>query len=85
MALDLQHQTAAQFVTRFREAYRTADKDRCAKLASWLYDRWAAGDITTAQIRNAFNLDTQTKWDAFRVKISAMRDAWLSVQGAKGE
>ena len=85
MALVLHHQTAAQFVARFRQAYRNADKERAAKLAHWLYTRYQAGDLTANQIRNAFELNTTQKWDAFRTKIQALRDAYESVQGAKGE
>jgi hypothetical protein len=85
MALILNHQTPAQFIARFREAYREADKERAAKLAHWLYMRFQAGDITQAQIRNAFNLDTTQKWDGFRNKIQALRDAYEAVQSARGE
>lgn len=85
MALDLKHQTAAQFVARFRERYRNAEHEECARMAAWLYDRYQAGDVTATQIRNAFNLNTQAKWDAFRNKILALRDAWLAVQSTKGE
>ncbi len=85
MALVLQHQTAAQFVARFREAYRNSEREQCAKLARWLYTRYQAGDITQTQIRNAFGLDTAQKWNAFLTKITALRDAYEAVQGAKGE
>mgnify|MGYP006921302567 CR=1 FL=1 len=85
MALQLNHQTAAEFVARFREAYRNSDRERCAKLAHWLYTRYAAGDLTAAQIRNAFGLDTTKKWDTFRAKVMALRDAYEAVQNARGE
>lgn len=84
MALNLQHQTPAQFVARFREAYRTANKERAAKLAAWLYDRVQAGDITQAQIRNAFGF-TLTQYNAFVTRIMALRDHYVAVQQAAGE
>lgn len=85
MALILKHQTPAQFVARFRAAYRNADRERCAKMAAWLYDRYQAGDVTATQIRNAFNLNTTAKWDTFRNKILALRDAYVATQNARGE
>ena len=84
MALVLKHQTAAQFVARLRERYRNSSREECARLAAWLYDRFAAGDITQAQIRTAFGLDTTAKWTAFRDKILALRDHWLAIQSAQG-
>jgi len=79
MALTLNHQTVAQFVTRLRKRIAAADKLEKARLATWLYDRFAAGDITQAQIRTAFDLDTTAKWEAFRDKIIALRDYYIGV------
>lgn len=84
MALVLNHQTAAQFVARFREAYRTANRERAAKLAAWLYDRVQAGDITQAQIRAAFGFNA-TQYTAFRDRIMVLRDHYVAVQQAAGE
>lgn len=59
MALNLQHQTAAEFALRFwsrvREAYATGDKVEYARLIWWLANKVAAGDITDAQARTSFN------------------------------
>ena len=85
MALTLKYQTKAQMLARFREKYRTSSKHDLAKLAAWLYDRYSDGDLTATQIRNAFNLDTQAKWDAFRVKIQTLRDQYTAIDGAVGE
>ncbi len=85
MVLTLKYQTKAQLLARFRERYRTATKRELAKLAAWLYDRYIDGDLTATQIRNAFNLDTQAKWDAFRVKIQTLRDQYAAIDGAVGE
>ena len=85
MPLALKHQTPAQFVARFRERYRNAEKEEYAKMAAWLYDKYQAGDITATQIRNAFNLNTTAKWDTFRNKILALRDQYLAIENAKGE
>ena len=84
MALDLKHQTPAQFVARFRSAYRAAEKDKAAKMAAWLYDRVQAGDITQAQIRAAFGF-TAAQFTAFQTRILALRDHYLALQQAAGE
>lgn len=84
MALNLQHQTAAQFVARFRAAYRNANKDKAARMAAWLYDRVQAGDITAAQIRTAFGF-TAAQFTAFQSRILALRDHHVAIQQAAGE
>lgn len=84
MPLQLNHQTAAQFVARFRAAYRDANKDRAAKMAAWLYDRVQAGDITAAQIRTAFGF-TAAQYTAFQTRILALRDHYIAIQQAAGE
>ena len=85
MALDLTHQTAAQFVARFRQTYRRASFIRAARMAHWLYDRYQAGDVTVAQIRTAFGLTTDPEWIAFRDRVLALRNAWQAVKEARGE
>lgn len=84
MALALKHQTAAEFIARFREAYRNADKERLARLAKWLMARIAAGDITDAQARNAFNL-TVAQWGTLKTKVTNLVANYDAVQAAKGE
>ena len=84
MALVLNHQTAAQFVARFREAYRNANKERAAKLAAFLYDRVQAGDVTAAQVRTAFGF-TAPQFTAFQSRILALRDHYVAMQQAAGE
>lgn len=81
MAITLNHQTIAQFVSRLRRRWDSANKDERARLATWLYNRFLAGDITQAQIRTAFELDTTEKWTAFRDKILSLHDHYLAIQG----
>lgn len=85
MAVNLQHQTLSEFVSKFREEFKSADKEKAAKMAHWLYERYQAGDITWTQIQTAFNLDTQAKRDAFQAKLLSLRDAWQVVNTAQGE
>lgn len=59
MAIDLRHQTAAQFANRFwkklRAAYAAGDKITYGRMIWWLYGRAVAGDLTTNDVRLSFN------------------------------
>jgi hypothetical protein len=84
MALLLKHQTAAQFVSRFREAYRNGERERLVQLAKFIINRIAAGDITDAQCRSAFGLNT-TQWNNLKTKMNNYITAYNAVQSAVGE
>jgi hypothetical protein len=84
MALLLKHQTAAQFVSRFREAYRNGERERLVQLAKFIINRIAAGDITDAQCRSAFGLNT-TQWNNLKTKMNNYITAHNAVQSAVGE
>lgn len=84
MALLLKHQTGAQFVARFREAYRNSDRDRCIQLAKFVISRIQAGDLTDAQVRSAFGLNT-TQWNSLKTKMNGWITAQNNVQSAVGE
>jgi len=84
MALVLKHQTAAQFIARFREAYRNADRERLARLAKWLLARIAAGDITDTQARNAFGL-TAAQWNTKKTQMTDLVAKYDAVQAAQGD
>lgn len=84
MALLLKHQTAAQFVSRFREAYRNAERERCVQLAKFVISRIQAGDLTDAQVRNAFGL-TVTQWNNLKTKMNNWITARNALQSAVGE
>ena len=55
MALNLRHQTAAQFAAKFWARVQAADKLEFAQLMYWLTRRLVAGDLTDAQARVSFN------------------------------
>ena len=84
MALLLKHQTAAQFITRFREAYRNSDRERLVQLAKWLLARIQASDVTDAQCRTAFGLNV-TQWNALKTKMQTKVTAWAEIESAVGE
>lgn len=84
MALILKHQTAEQFVARFRRAYRNSSQETLVNLARFITSRIQAGDITDAQCRTAFGLTT-TQWNNLKTKMNNMITASNTVVAAVGE
>lgn len=84
MAILLKHQTAQEFVARFREAYRNADRERLVQLARFILAKIASGDITDAQCRTAFGLNV-TQWNTLKTKMQSFVTASNTVQSAVGE
>ena len=84
MALNLKYQTAAQFAARLRERYRSASKEECARIATWILNHIEAGDFTDTQVRNAFGL-TAGQYTTLKSKWTTLRTNWLAVQAAAGE
>jgi len=84
MALTLKHQTAAQFISRVREAYRNGDPETLVKIARFLIARVQSGDLTELQIRTAFGLDV-TQWNAFKTRMQNLINADNAVKSAVGE
>jgi hypothetical protein len=84
MALLLKHQTVQEFVSRVREAYRNGEKERLVRIARFILSRIQMGDITDAQCRNAFGLNT-TQWANAKIKMQTLIDANDTVQTAVGE
>jgi hypothetical protein len=84
MALLLKHQTAQEFIARFRDAYRDADRERLVQLAKFVISRIQSGDITDAQCRSAFGLNT-TQWNNLKTKMQNFITASNTVQSAVGE
>ena len=84
MALLLKHQTAQEFIARFREAYRNGERERLVQLAKFVITRIQAGDITDAQCRTAFGLNT-TQWNNLKTKMQNYVTAHNTVQSAVGE
>lgn len=90
MALNLRHQTAAQFAARFWAAVRVADKLEFSRLMWWLTRRLVAGDLTDTQARNSFNTAfgrslTAQQWTALRTsRITPAHDRYAAIL-AEGE
>jgi hypothetical protein len=84
MALLLKHQTAEQFVARLRAAYRDGQRERLVQIARFIIARIQAGDITDAQCRTAFGLNT-TQWNTLKTKMQNLITAANAVESANGE
>lgn len=89
MALNLQHQTAAQFAARFwakvGNAYQRGDKIEFARLITWVWQRVQAGDLTNDQVRLSYNnaygksLNT-TQWNSFvTTRLVPIKDRYLAM------
>jgi uncharacterized membrane protein len=86
MALNLRHQTAAQFSARFwarvQQARRDGDQIRFAHLIWWLYNRVQAGDFTNNEVRLSFNAAygrnlNSTQWNSFvTTRLVPIRDRY---------
>ncbi len=83
MALLLKHQTSEAFVSRVRAAYRDGNPEVLVKIARFIISRIQAGDITDAQCRNAFGLNT-TQWSNLKTRMQNLITADNSVKSAMG-
>jgi hypothetical protein len=88
MALDLKHQTAAQFAARFwsrlRAAYQAGDKLTYHRMVWWIWACVQDGSLTSDQVRLSFNnaygrsLNT-TQWNTFVTsKLVPIKDRYLA-------
>jgi hypothetical protein len=77
-------QTASEFISRWREKYRSAEREECARMARWLIAQVDAGRVTVTQLRAAFAL-TAAQWTALRDRMVALRDHLVAIENAKGE
>lgn len=84
MALLLKHQTTGDFVARFRSAWRDGVQARLVQLARFLIPRIQSGDITDAQCRTAFAMNT-TQWNAIKTKMNSLISADNTIISAVGE
>lgn len=84
MALLLKHQTVQQFTARAREAYRNREREELVKIARWILAALNRGDITDAQCRTAFGLNT-TQWNALKTKMTSLVNSANTILSAVGE
>ena len=91
MALNLRHQTAAQFAASFwarlRAAYAAGDKITYGRMIWWLYGKVQAGDLTTNDVRVSFNAAygralTLAQWNTFVTStLKPIRDRYQAMLG----
>lgn len=89
MALNLRHQTAAQFAARFwaqvQAARREGNQVEFSRLMWWLTRRIVVGDITDTQARNSFNAAfgrtlTAQQWTTLRAnRITPAHDRYAAM------
>lgn len=84
MALILKHQTPAAFISKVRQAYRDGNSDQLVIISKFLIARVQAGDVTEAQLRTAFGLNT-AQWNTLKAKMQALITAHNTVKSAVGE
>ena len=84
MALLLKHQTVGDFIARLREAYRDSQGERTVKLARFVIARVDAGDLTDAELREAFGR-TNAQWNSMKSKLRGLQNARAQLMSAIGE
>lgn len=88
MALNLRHQTAAQFAARFwarvRAAKQSGNQLEYHRLVWWVWAKIQAGDLTSDQVRLSYNaaygksLNT-TQWNNLvSTRLVPMKDRYLA-------
>jgi hypothetical protein len=89
MALDLKHQTPAQFAARFwsrlRAAYQAGDKLTYHRMVWWIWARVQDGSLTNDQVRLSFNAAydrslTTAQWNTLvSTKLVPIKDRYLAL------
>jgi hypothetical protein len=89
MALQLRHQTKAEFAARFwkrlQDAYRSGDQLTYHRLVWWVWTRIQAGDLTSNEVRLSFNAAygrnlNNTQWTALvTTRFVPIKDRYLAL------
>ena len=87
MAIVLNHQTAAEFASRFwvkvKAAYQN-DRPEFERLIWWIWSKVQAGDLTNDQVRLSFNAAfgrslTLAQWNSFVTsRLVPIKDRYLA-------
>ena len=85
MPLELKHQSKVQFLVRLRRRYREARGLDACRLAARMLALLDSGDVTQAQMLNAWNMTAQG-WSNRRVaKLQPRADKWAAHKAATDE
>lgn len=89
MALNLRHQTAAQFAARFwrrlQAAFDAGDKLAYHRMVWWIWARIQAGDLTSDQVRQSYNAFfgrslTLAQWNSLvSTRFIPIKDRYLAL------
>ena len=80
----LQYSTPAQAAAFVRAHYQQATRNELALTAQWILDRITAGEVTDAQVANAFNLTT-AQWNTLKTKMQNLVASYTTVETAVGQ
>ena len=82
MAFNPAQQTKLQYLRRLRERYRAAVKMEACRLANRTLRHLADGDVTQAQVLNAWNM-TQAEWAVKAAALQVRADKWIAYRAAE--
>lgn len=82
MTLTLKHQNKVQFLKRLRDRYRTASGKETCRLAWRMLKHLADGDVTEAQMLNAWNM-TAPEWAVKAAALQTKADKWAAILAAE--
>ena len=82
MAFNPRHQTKLQYLRRLRDRYRDARGREACRLAARMLKHLADGDVTLAQMQNAWNM-TAPEWTAKAAQLQVRADRWASFRAAE--
>lgn len=82
MALQLRHQNKAQLLRRLRDKYRAASRLDACRLAYRMLQLLDSGDVTLAQMLNAWDM-TSAEWTDKRAnRLQPRADKWAAYKAA---
>lgn len=82
MAFNPRHQTKLQYLRRLRERYRDAKGREACRLAARMLKHLADGDVSLAQMQNAWNMTAQ-EWTAKAALLQVKADRWMAFRAAE--
>lgn len=81
MAFNPTHQNKVQYLVRLRNRYRAAIKMEACRLANRILQHLADGDVTQAQMLNAWNMTAQ-EWVVKAAQLQTRANKWLTFKAA---
>lgn len=82
MAFNPRHQSKVQYLRRLRERYRAARGLEACRLAFRMLKHLSDGDVTLAQMQNAWNMTAQ-EWTAKAALLQVKADKWAAFRAAE--